>query len=62
MYNLDTLFLFINIFSILFVLRVVYRFISALLSDPPTKLIMSNRELIFLGITLAYTITYFIKL
>ena len=62
MYSLDTLFLFINIFSILFVTRVFYRFISALFSNPPQKLIITNRELITLGISLAYTITYFIKL
>lgn len=62
MYNLETLFLFLNIFAILTVLRVIYRFISALLSNPPTRLIMNNRELIFLGISLAYTITYFIRL
>ena len=62
MFNIDSLFLFLNVFSILLVLRVFYRFISALLSNPPTRLIMNNRELIFLGISLAYTITYFIKL
>ncbi len=62
MFNIDTLFLFFNVFSILLVLRVIYRFISALLSNPPTRLIMNNRELIFFGISLAYTITYFIKL
>ena len=62
MNNIDSLFLFLNIFSILLVLRVVYRFISALLSNPPIKLIMSNRELIALGIALSYIITYYITL
>jgi hypothetical protein len=62
MNNIDSLFLFLNIFSILLVLRVVYRFISALLSNPPIKLIMDNRELIFFGIALSYILTYFIKL
>jgi hypothetical protein len=62
MNNIDSLFLFLNIFSILLVLRVVYRFISALLSNPPIKLIMGNRELIFLGIALSYIITYYITL
>jgi len=61
MYNIETLFLFLNIFSILYVSRVIYRFISALLSNPPIKLIMNNGELIFLGITIAYIITYIIK-
>jgi hypothetical protein len=62
MYNLDSLFLFLNIFSIMFILRIIYRFISVLLSNPPMRLILGNKELIFFGITLAYTITYFIKL
>jgi hypothetical protein len=62
MYSIDTIFLYLNIFSILFVLRVSYKFISALLSNPPMKLIMKDRELIFFGISLAYVITYLITL
>ena len=62
MYNIDSLFLFLNIFSILIILRVIQRFMKALLSNPPIPMVMSNRELIFLGLSLAYTLTYFIKL
>jgi hypothetical protein len=62
MYNIDSLFLFLNIFSILIILRVIHRFMSTLLSNPPVPMVMSNRELIFLGMSLAYTLTYFIKL
>jgi hypothetical protein len=62
MYNIDTIFLYLNVFSILFVLRVSYKFISALLSNPPRKLILGNRELIFFGVSLAYVITYLITL
>ena len=62
MYSIDSIFLFFNIFSILLVLRIFYKFISALLSNPPVKMVMSDRELLFFGISLAYTITYFITL
>jgi len=62
MYNIDSLFLFLNIFSILIILRVIHRFMSALLSNPPIPMVMTNKELIVLGISIAYTLTYFIKL
>ena len=62
MYNLDSFFLFINIFTILFIARIFYKFVSALLSNPPIKLSMSDRELIFFGLSIAYTLTYFIQL
>jgi hypothetical protein len=62
MINLDSLFLFTFIFSILTVLRTVFRFISALLQNPPKPFVMSSRELFLLGITVSYALTYLIKL
>jgi len=62
MNNLDSLFLFAFIFSILTVIRTVFRFLRALLQTTPTPLLLSSRELIFLGISISYAITYLIKL
>jgi hypothetical protein len=62
MFNLDSLFLFTFIFSIMAVLRTVFRFVRALLQDPPTPLVLSSRELIFLGMSISYILTYLIQL
>ena len=59
--NLNTIYLFLFIFSVLTVIRTVVRFISALLQNPPSQLKLTRWELIYLGITLSYTITYIIK-
>ena len=61
MNNLDSIFLFIFIFSVLTVVKTVFRFISALSQTPPTKLVLSGRELIFLGLAVTYCLTYFIQ-
>jgi hypothetical protein len=61
MYKLDSIFLFIFIFSVLTVVRTVFRFISTLLQTIPTKLVLSDRELIFLGLAVTYCLTYLIK-
>ncbi len=61
MLNIENIFLFLFIFSILTNLRVVIKFISALLQDPPQKLVLSSRELFFNGLMLSYLITYIIK-
>lgn len=62
MFSVDTLFLFLFIFSVLTVLRTVFRFVSALLQNPPTRLVLEGRELIYFGITISYVLTYIIKL
>lgn len=62
MNNLDTVYLFVFIFSVLTVLRTVFRFIVSLLQVSPQKLVLSNRELIFLAISISYCLTYIIKL
>jgi hypothetical protein len=61
MNNLDSIFLFIFIFSVLTVVRTVFRFVSALSQSPPTKLVLSGRELISLGLAVTYTLTYLIQ-
>jgi hypothetical protein len=61
MNNLDTIFLFVFIFSVLTVVRTVFRFIRALSQTPPTKMVLSGRELIFLGLSVTYCLTYLIR-
>jgi hypothetical protein len=62
MINYNTIFLFVFVFSILTNLRLVVKFVSALLQTPPKKMVLSNRELIFNGLMLSYLITYIINL
>ena len=59
--NIDTIYLFIFIFSVLSVFRIVLKFIFSLLQASPERLVMSNREILFQGITLSYVITYTIQ-
>jgi hypothetical protein len=61
MTNIETIYLFMFIFSILSVFRVVVKFIFSLLQTSPERLVMSNREILFQGITLSYVITYTIQ-
>jgi hypothetical protein len=62
MINYNTIFLFVFVFSILTNLRLVIKFVSALLHTPPQKLVLSSRELILNGLMLSYLITYIIKI
>lgn len=61
MHNIDTIYLFIFVFTILVSLKNVTNFISALLSKEPKPLVYSNRELILLGISISYILTYLLK-
>jgi hypothetical protein len=61
MINIDAIYLFMFIFSILVSLKNVTKFISALLQKEPKPLFYSNRELIFLGISISYIITYLLQ-
>jgi len=58
MLNENFLSLFVFFFSIISTLRLLIKFISALLQNPPQKIELSSRELIFYGIFLSYLITY----
>lgn len=62
MLNLESIFVFILVFSILVLIKHVFKFMSALLQREPKPVILSNRELIYLGLSLSYIITYFITL
>lgn len=62
MHSIETIYLFIFVFTILVTLRNVARFISALLQKEPKPLVYSNRELILVGLSLSYIITYILKL
>ena len=62
MNDFSTIYLFVFIFSMLTVLRTVFRFIVSLLQESPQKLVLTNRELIFLSISISYCLTYIIKL
>ena len=61
MHNIDAIYLFVFVFSILVSLKNVTKFISALLQTEPKPLVYSNRELIFLGISISYIITYLLQ-
>jgi hypothetical protein len=61
MTNIDTIYLFMFIFSTLSVFRVVVKFIFSLLQTLPERLVMSNREILFQGVSLSYVITYTIQ-
>jgi hypothetical protein len=61
MTNIDTIYLFIFIFSVLSVFRIVLKFIFSLLQTSPERMLMSNREILLQGIALSYVITYTIQ-
>lgn len=61
MHNIETIYLFIFVFTILVTLKNVTKFISALLQKDPKPIIYSNRELILFGLSLSYLITYIIS-
>ena len=61
MTSINTIYLFIFVFSIVVVLRTTFRFIISLLQEQPKKLEISGRETIFLGLFISYIITYLIQ-
>jgi hypothetical protein len=62
MTNPNSLFLFVFIFSLLVIIRTIFNFISSLYQNPPQKLFLNYGELIFLGLSISYIITYLIKI
>jgi hypothetical protein len=62
MHNIDTIYLFIFVFTILVSFKNVTKFISALLSREPKPLVYNNGELILLGISISYIITYLLQI
>lgn len=60
MFNLETIFIFLFIFSILYVVNVIFKFIKALVK--PEVFVLGQTGLLFLGFSLSYIITYLIQL
>jgi hypothetical protein len=61
MHNIDTIYLFIFCFTILVTLLNVLKFLRALLQKEPKPLVLSNRELFLLGVSISYLITYLLQ-
>jgi len=58
MHNINTIYLFIFVLTILVSLRHGLKFIGALLAKNPKPLVYTNRELVILGLSISYIITY----
>jgi len=58
MHNIESIFFFIYVFTLLVVSKNILRFISTLLQKEPKPLVYSDRGLIILGLSLSYIITY----
>jgi hypothetical protein len=61
MYNIGAIYLFIFVFTILVTLKHITKFIGALLQPTPTPMLYSNKELLYLGLSISYIITYIIS-
>jgi|694.fasta_scaffold28975_13 hypothetical protein len=61
MSDINTLYLFVFIFSILVILRSVIKLISSLFKEVPEKYSLYYGELIFLGLSISYITTYIIQ-
>jgi hypothetical protein len=61
MLNINNLFLFIFIFSLLGILRILSMFIVSLLQNPPKEMVISKRETILFGVFISYVITYLLN-
>jgi hypothetical protein len=61
MSDINTIYLFVFIFSTLTVVKTVGRIISSLFSNPPKQIVWTKRELFFLGLAISYCLTYIIK-
>jgi hypothetical protein len=60
-YEIDNIFLFIFIFTILYTFRIVLRFFFNLIKTPPEKFLLSGGEQTLLGLSISYIITYLIN-
>jgi len=61
MHNINTIYFFIFVFTILVTLSNVLKVLRALLQKEPKPLVLSNRELLLLGVSISYFITYIIQ-
>jgi hypothetical protein len=58
MHNIDSIYFFIFVFTILVSLKNVTKIIGALLQREPKPIQFSDRELIIVGLSISYIITY----
>lgn len=58
MHNINTIYLFIFVLTVLVSLRHGLKIVSALLEKNPKPLAYTNRELVILGLSISYIITY----
>ena len=58
MHNIDSIYFFIFVFTILVSLKNVTKIMGALLQREPKPIQFSNRELIIVGLSISYIITY----
>ena len=61
MINIDTLLVFLFIFSILSTINIIFKFFVLILQNPPQKLILTLNETLYYGLCLSYIITFLIK-
>lgn len=62
MYNIGSLYFFIFVFTVLVLLKNITKFIRAITQYEPKPLTYSTKELIFLGLSISYILTYIFKL
>jgi hypothetical protein len=61
MTEINTIYLFVFIFSTLTVLKTVGRIVSSLFSPLPKPIVWGKWELILIGLAITYCLTYIIK-
>jgi len=61
MTDINTIYLFVFIFSTLTVVKTVGKIISSLFSDQPKPIVWGKWELISIGLAITYCLTYIIK-
>jgi hypothetical protein len=61
MFNIDTIFLFLFVFSTVSCLRLTFKFFISIFQEEPQKIILDNKSLFFYGISISYIITYLIR-
>lgn len=61
MQNINTIYFYIFVFTILVVLKNIAKFVGGLLQRQPKPLVYSNIEIIILGLSISYIITYLYK-
>jgi len=58
MHNINTIYFFIFVFSILVLLKNMTKFVGHLLQNSPQPMVLNNNELMILGLSISYIITY----